>query len=116
MRLLLDEPVIILTLVAGLIVVKTLILYALGRWQGLEPGPARRLGLVLSQGGEFAFVLFTVGYAAGSLTSENTELLTIIVALSMAATPILLEDREPAVAAARGRRPPTRRRPTTTGT
>jgi glutathione-regulated potassium-efflux system protein KefB len=90
-RLLLDEPVIILTLVAGLILVKTLILYALGRWQGLEPGPARRLGLVLSQGGEFAFVLFTVGYAAGSLTSENTELLTIIVTLSMAATPILLK-------------------------
>jgi glutathione-regulated potassium-efflux system protein KefB len=90
-RLLLDEPVIILTLVAGLIAVKTLILYALGRWQGLEPGPARRLGLVLSQGGEFAFVLFTVGYAAGSLTSENTELLTIIVTLSMAATPILLK-------------------------
>jgi glutathione-regulated potassium-efflux system protein KefB len=90
-RLLLDEPVIILTLVAGLIAVKTLILYALGRWQGLEPGPARRLGLVLSQGGEFAFVLFTVGYAAGSLTSENTELLTIIVTLSMAATPLLLK-------------------------
>ena len=90
-RLLLDEPVIILTLVAGLIVIKTLILYVLGRWQGLQPGPARRLGLVLSQGGEFAFVLFTVGYAAGSLTSENTELLTIIVALSMAATPILLK-------------------------
>jgi glutathione-regulated potassium-efflux system protein KefB len=90
-RLLLDEPVIILTLVAGLILIKTLILYALGRWQGLEPGPARRLGLVLSQGGEFAFVLFTVGYAAGSLTSENTELLTMIVTLSMAATPILLK-------------------------
>ena len=46
---------------------------------------------MLSQGGEFAFVLFTVGYAAGSLTSENTELLTIIVTLSMAATPILLK-------------------------
>ncbi|MFA6139634.1 MAG: cation:proton antiporter [Hyphomicrobium sp.] len=90
-RLLLDEPIIILTLVAGLIAIKALILYALGRWQGLEPGPARRLGLVLSQGGEFAFVLFTVGYAAGALTSENTELLTIIVTLSMAATPILLK-------------------------
>ncbi len=90
-RLLLDEPGIILTLVAGLVAVKAVILYVLGRWQGLEPGPARRLGIVLSQGGEFAFVLFTVGYAAGALTSENTELLTVIVTLSMAATPILLK-------------------------
>jgi glutathione-regulated potassium-efflux system protein KefB len=90
-RLLLDEPVVILTLVAGLIVAKALILYALGRWQGLEPGPARRLGIALSQGGEFAFVLFTVGYAAGALSRENTELLGIIVTLSMASTPILLK-------------------------
>jgi glutathione-regulated potassium-efflux system protein KefB len=90
-RLLLDEPVIILTLVAGLVAVKAVILYLLGRWQGLESGPARRLGIALSQGGEFAFVLFTVGYASGALTSENTELLTIIVTLSMAATPILLK-------------------------
>lgn len=90
-RLLLDEPVIILTLVAGLIAVKAVILYVLGRWQGLEPGPSRRLGIALSQGGEFAFVLFTVGYAAGALTSENTELLTVIVTISMAATPILLK-------------------------
>jgi glutathione-regulated potassium-efflux system protein KefB len=90
-RLLLDEPVIILTLVAGLVFIKATILYALGRWQGLDAGPARRLGIVLSQGGEFAFVLFTVGYAAGALSRENTELLGIIVTLSMAATPILLK-------------------------
>ncbi|HET6322461.1 MAG TPA: cation:proton antiporter [Hyphomicrobium sp.] len=90
-RLLLEHPAIILTLVAGLVTVKTVILYALGRWIGLEAGPARRLGIVLSQGGEFAFVLFTVGYAAGALSRHNTELLGIIVTLSMAATPILLK-------------------------
>jgi glutathione-regulated potassium-efflux system protein KefB len=90
-RLLPDEPVIILTLVAGLVTIKAAILYALGRWQGLAPGPARRLGIALSQGGEFAFVLFTVGYAAGALSRENTELLTVIVTLSMAMTPILLK-------------------------
>jgi glutathione-regulated potassium-efflux system protein KefB len=63
----------------------------LGRWQGLEPGPARRLGLALAQGGEFAFVLFTVGYSAGALTWETSELLTIVVTLSMAATPLTLK-------------------------
>jgi len=90
-RLLLEHPAIILTLVAGLVTVKAVILYGLGRWIGLEAAPARRLGIVLSQGGEFAFVLFTVGYAAGALSRHNTELLGIIVTLSMAATPILLK-------------------------
>ena len=102
MRLLIDEPLIILTLVArarrhqgGHTLRRS------GRWQGLEPGPARRLGIALSQGGEFAFVLFTVGYAAGALTRENTELLSIIVTLSMAATPILLKIERCCRAAAR---------------
>ncbi|CAN1721766.1 Glutathione-regulated potassium-efflux system protein KefC [Hyphomicrobium sp. 1Nfss2.1] len=90
-RLFLDAPWIILILVAGLVAIKAGVLYVLGRFQGLEPGPARRLGIALSQGGEFAFVLFTVGYASGALTSEMTELLTVVVTLSMAATPILLK-------------------------
>lgn len=89
--LILQEPVRILTLVFGLVAIKATILYALGRWQGLEPGPARRLGLALAQGGEFAFVLFTVGYTAGALKWETSEILTIVVTLSMVATPILLK-------------------------
>lgn len=89
--LLLDQPGRILMLVVALVSIKALVLYGLGRWQGLEPGPARRLGLSLAQGGEFAFVLFTVGYSSGALTWGTTELLTIVVTLSMAATPIALK-------------------------
>ena len=94
LRLLIEEPGRILALVAGLVVIKALVLYALARWQGLEPGPARRLGLALAQGGEFAFVLFTVGFSAGALTWDTSELLTIVVTLSMAATPIALKIEE----------------------
>jgi glutathione-regulated potassium-efflux system protein KefB len=94
LRLLIEEPGRILALVAGLVVIKALVLYALARWQGLEPGPARRLGLALAQGGEFAFVLFTVGFSAGALSWETSELLTIVVTLSMAATPIALKIEE----------------------
>jgi len=94
LRLVLQEPGRILALVAGLVAVKALVLYALARWQGLEPGPSRRLGLALAQGGEFAFVLFTVGYSAGALNWETSELLTIVVTLSMAATPIALKLEE----------------------
>ena len=60
LRLLLQEPGRILALVVGLVAIKAGVLYVLGRWQGLDPGPARRLGLALAQGGEFAFVLATV--------------------------------------------------------
>ena len=91
LRLLLEEPGRIFVLVTGLVATKAVVLYALGRWQGLQQSPARRLGLALAQGGEFAFVLFTVGYSAGALSWENTELLTIVVTLSMAATPLLLK-------------------------
>ncbi len=92
--MLIDQPGRILALVAGLVAIKAVVLYALGRWEGLEPGPARRLGLALAQGGEFAFVLFTVGYSAGVLSWGTTELLTIVVTLSMATTPILLKVEE----------------------
>jgi glutathione-regulated potassium-efflux system protein KefB len=94
LRLLIEEPGRILALVAGLVAIKAVVLYALGRWQGLEPGPARRLGLGLAQGGEFAFVLFTLGYSQGALTWETTKLLTMVVTLSMAATPITLKVEE----------------------
>ena len=94
LRLLVQQPGLILALVVGLVAIKAIVLYTLGRWQGLDPGPARRLGLALAQGGEFAFVLFTVGFTAGALTWEMSELLTIVVTLSMASTPILLKIEE----------------------
>jgi len=91
LNLLIEEPARIIALVTGLVAVKALVLYVLGRWQGLAPGPARRLGFALAQGGEFAFVLFTVGYASGALSRDDTQLLTVVVTLSMAATPLLLK-------------------------
>ena len=70
--------------------VKALILYGLGRWQGLNAGPARRLGLTLSQGGEFAFVLLAVGQTDGVLGHGPAEVLAVVITLSMALTPLIL--------------------------
>jgi glutathione-regulated potassium-efflux system ancillary protein KefC len=44
----------------------------------------------LAQGGEFAFVLFTFAQGAGVIPNEVTAPLTVVVALSMAVTPLLL--------------------------
>ncbi len=65
-----------------------------GAGKGWSRGRHAGSALALAQGGEFAFVLFTVGYTAGALTWETSELLTIVVTLSMAATPIVLKIEE----------------------
>jgi glutathione-regulated potassium-efflux system protein KefB len=90
LRLLVREPLLILGLVMGLVVVKALVLTLLGRREGLPGLSARRLGLALSQGGEFGFVLFTAGLSAGVVGRSMAELLNVVVTLSMAATPLLL--------------------------
>ncbi len=84
------RPADLFAITFGLVTIKAVVLYLLGRWWGLPNQSARRLGLVLSQGGEFAFVLFAAGLAEGVLGRELASLLTLAVTLSMAATPLLL--------------------------
>jgi glutathione-regulated potassium-efflux system protein KefB len=90
LSLIVSNPTFVLAIVAGLLAIKSLILYALGRRLGLDSGPARRLALALSQGGEFAFALFAAGATAGVLERPVADLLAVAVTLSMAATPLLL--------------------------
>ena len=85
-----SEPSSLIAIVLVLVAVKAAILYLLGRWWGLDSKGARRLGLVISQGGEFAFVLFGAGALEGVIDRHMANLLTLAVTLSMAATPLLL--------------------------
>jgi monovalent cation:proton antiporter-2 (CPA2) family protein len=84
------EPGTLVAIVIGLVALKALILYGLGRWWGLNSAAARRLALVISQGGEFAFVLFAAGVSQHVIGEHMANLLTLAVTLSMAATPLLL--------------------------
>src|SRR3546814_1464646 len=52
---------------------------------------ARRLALTISQGGEFAFVILAAGLAQGVISEVLSDLLTVVVTLSMVATPFLLK-------------------------
>ncbi len=70
-----QEPATIFALAVALVAIKTAILYFLGRKAALDKRPARRFALSLSQGGEFAFVLFTVGFSAGVLDDPTSDLL-----------------------------------------
>jgi len=79
----------VVALTVGLLAIKALILFALARLFGLANGPARHLSLILPQGGEFAFVLFTAGMSYQVIGREDAELAILVITLSMAATPLL---------------------------
>ncbi|MEM8496908.1 MAG: monovalent cation:proton antiporter-2 (CPA2) family protein [Pseudomonadota bacterium] len=85
-----DEPLGILLTVLALVGVKASVLFALGKWQGLDTAEARQLGIVLSQGGEFAFVIFGIAVAEQVLPAGVAEHFIVVVTLSMMTTPVLL--------------------------
>ncbi|CAH9081910.1 unnamed protein product [Cuscuta europaea] len=91
MQLLFREWPNVLSLLAGLIVIKTLIITAIGPRVGLTLQESIRIGFLLSQGGEFGFVVFSLANRLGVLPLELNKLLIIVVVLSMALTPLLNE-------------------------
>jgi CPA2 family monovalent cation:H+ antiporter-2/glutathione-regulated potassium-efflux system protein KefB len=89
LRLVAAEPRIILIGVLLLLSGKTCIAYILARIGGRRGIEALRFALALPQGSEFSFVLFSAAVAVGVLTERTAGLATLVIALSMAATPIL---------------------------
>lgn len=79
----------ILSLTAALMAGKAAILIALCRLFRFPAGVAIRTGLLLAQGGEFAFVLFKLAEQNGVLDTSISHILLPVVVLSMALTPAL---------------------------
>lgn len=90
LALLAESPGLVLGLTFALVVVKSLVLLPIGRWHGLAMDEALRAAVVLSQGGEFAFVLLSAGAAASLIPSATVDLAVLVVTLSMATTPLLV--------------------------
>lgn len=76
--------------VLGLLSIKGLILFGLARVFGLGTVQAIGFALALGQAGEFAFVLLQYSQNIGVLTKSTGAFYTMVVALSMALTPIAL--------------------------
>ncbi|MBS0882674.1 glutathione-regulated potassium-efflux system protein KefB [Pantoea sp. JGM49] len=74
-----------------LVAVKTLVLYVLGRIYGLRSSERLQFAGVLSQGGEFAFVLFSAASSAKLFSGDQLPLLLVTVTLSMMTTPLLMQ-------------------------
>ncbi|MEE8547869.1 MAG: monovalent cation:proton antiporter-2 (CPA2) family protein, partial [Alphaproteobacteria bacterium] len=89
LRLTLDEALALFAVVAGIIVVKTVIIAAVCRLFGHSTGFSLHQGLLLSQGGEFAFILFGLASSFAVLPPEAGQILILAVAVTMALTPLL---------------------------
>lgn len=83
------EVAVIAALLLGLLTVKALLLIALARAFGVPAATAVRVGLLLAQGGEFAFVIFSLALGQGLMEPGTVQVLVVVVALSMAVTPLL---------------------------
>ena len=88
--LLLKEPMTILLFVVGLMVAKAIVLYPLARVFGLcNTRGALSLAAVLSQGGEFAFVLFALVAREQIIDTTQIDRLILAVVISMILTPVV---------------------------
>ena len=88
--LLLEEPKTILLFVVGLMAAKAIVLYPLAKAFGLcNTKGALSLAAVLSQGGEFAFVLFAVVAREQIIDTTQIDRLILAVAVSMLLTPVI---------------------------
>jgi CPA2 family monovalent cation:H+ antiporter-2 len=77
----------IVVAVPSLMLIKAVLLYGLCRVTRSSHDDAIRVALLLPQGGEFGFVIFTTAAASGLLTNSTSSLLIAIVTLSMALMP-----------------------------
>ena len=85
-----QHPLLILALVAGLTLLKGAGLALIGPRLGVPKNQRWLFSALLAQGSEFGFVVFGVASKARLLPGNWDEMLTLVVALSMALTPLLL--------------------------
>ena len=75
---------------ALLLVLKAVMIIGLSRLWGMPLDVGIRSGFLLSQAGEFGFVLFTLAAVHGVLPDEMLDPLIAVIVLSMAATPLMV--------------------------
>ena len=89
-RPVIEQWLLVLLLTSGPVLLKFVLVAALARGFGAQPGVALRTGLYLAQAGEFGFVLLTLGADNGLVTAEWMSPILASMVLSMLATPFLI--------------------------
>ncbi len=81
----------VLGLVVGLLLLKGTLLVGLALMMGVGRNDAIRVAVLLCQGGEFGFVLFSLASQTGLLDLATTQLLILVISLTMALTPLMVK-------------------------
>ncbi|MBU1306007.1 MAG: cation:proton antiporter, partial [Alphaproteobacteria bacterium] len=84
------EPFHIATVVLGLVAVKMVILFGLASMFRMHFADRTLLAILLSQTGEFAFVVLQLARTEGAIPAAQYDSMSVVVALSMVTTPLLL--------------------------
>src|SRR5712691_902803 len=92
--LVLERPLAVLGLAAGLMLAKFALMYTIARIGGAPNDTAQRLAVSVSQGGEFAFVLFVAAGSLGIFEAGTAQLLVVVVTVSMLLAPLAFEAQE----------------------
>jgi monovalent cation:proton antiporter-2 (CPA2) family protein len=112
LSLMVSEPLKVVGSVLGLILVKVVVAFVLELAATRNPARSARFALALNQGSEFGFVLFSAALAAGVIGEHALGRSTLVVALSMAASPMLFALSERfLLPRLRGSTPPKREEP-----
>jgi len=89
LKVIVAEPGVVLGVTFGFMLLKGLIVFILGRIFRFSLDGAKNMAVTISQGGEFAFVLFSVALAEKLLSHENASILNASVTISMVSTPFI---------------------------
>jgi CPA2 family monovalent cation:H+ antiporter-2 len=73
----------------GLIFIKSIIIAGLCKLFGFSSGVSISSGMLLSQGGEFSFILFNLAISNGIINHDHGRILLLVVTCTMALTPLL---------------------------
>lgn len=89
-KLILEQPWLIMGLVVGIMTIKGIVLFVLGKIFKLNIDQNLLFAFALADIGEFAFVLLSFTSQTRLLSSEMTAMMTAVVAISMALTPLIM--------------------------
>jgi len=87
---LIARPWTVFGLIAGLFLIKGIVLWLIARRAGFARAERPLFILLLAQGGEFAFVLLGLAAGQGGMSADVAQAITLAVAISMLLTPFLL--------------------------
>ncbi len=89
LHVIIAKPALVLAVTLGFMILKGLVVFVLGRAFRFDNDAAKNIAVTIAQGGEFAFVLFSVALSKNLLAHDEVSILNAAVTISMMATPLI---------------------------